>query len=102
MPDALSFRFLLPAVVVLAAAIALIWALLRFATRASHRLRARMEQDGMLEEGALFARRLIQFVRSSLSVVIALIAGVVMLRAVGVRGTPQFSGEELLAWLMGP
>jgi moderate conductance mechanosensitive channel len=101
MPDATPFTTVLPAVAAALLAAAVVWAVLRGATRAIDRLVARMEREGLLEEGTVFAKRLTKFVRSTLSFVVVLVAGVVMLRGVRLRGIP-FSTEELVAWLMGP
>ena len=40
--------------------------------------------------------------RSTLSLVAVLVAGIVLLRGIGVRGMPRVSPDELVAWLMGP
>jgi small conductance mechanosensitive channel len=93
---------LLPAMAGALAAALLVWVGLRFATRAIDRFAARLEREGVLDEGALFATRLTRFVRSTLWFVALLVAGLVMLRGIGVRGAPRVSVEELVAWLMGP
>jgi small conductance mechanosensitive channel len=93
---------LLPAIAGALAAALLVWVGLRFATRAIDRFAARLEREGVLDEGALFAKRLTRFVRSTLWFVALLVAGLVMLRGIGVRGAPRVSIEELVAWLMGP
>jgi small-conductance mechanosensitive channel len=102
MPDAMNLSTLLPAVAGALAAAMLVWAVLRFATRAVDRFAARLERDGVLDEGAQFAKRLTRFVRSTLWFVALLVAGLVMLRGIGVRGAPRISAEEVMAWLMGP
>ena len=93
---------LLPAVAGALAAALFVWVGLRFATRAIDRFAARLERDGVLDEGAMFAKRLTRFVRSTLWFVALLVAGLVMLRGIGVRGAPRISGEEVIGWLMGP
>ena len=93
---------LLPAIAGALTAALLVWAGLRFATRAIDRFAARLEREGILDEGAIFAKRLTRFVRSTLWFVALLVAGLVMLRGIGVRGAPRISVEELVAWLMGP
>ncbi len=93
---------LLPAVAGALAAALFVWVGLRFATRAIDRFAARLERDGVLDEGAVFAKRLTRFVRSTLWFVTLLVAGLVMLRGIGVRGAPRVSAEEVVAWLMGP
>lgn len=102
MSDAMNLTTLLPAVAGALAAALLVWAVLRFATRAIDRFAARLERDGMLDEGAQFAKRLTRFVRSTLWFVALLVAGLVMLRGIGVRGAPRISAEEVMSWLMGP
>jgi small conductance mechanosensitive channel len=101
MPDATPITTLLPAIAGALLAAAVVWLVLRGATRAIDRLALRMEREGPLEEGTIFAKRLTKFVRSTLSFVVVLVAGVVMLRGVRFRGIP-LSTEELVAWLMGP
>jgi small conductance mechanosensitive channel len=93
---------MLPAIAASLAAAALVWGVLRVATRAIDRFAARLERDGVLDEGAQFAKRLTSFVRSTLWFIALLVAGVVMLRGIGMPGTPRFSYEDLVAWLLGP
>ncbi len=102
MPDAMTNTTLLPAIAGALAAALLVWVGLRFATRAIDRFAARLEREGVLDEGALFATRLTRFVRSMLWFVALLVAGLVMLRGIGVRGAPRVSVEEVVGWLMGP
>jgi small conductance mechanosensitive channel len=102
MSDTMNLSTLLPAVAGALAAALLVWAGLRFATRAVDRFAARLERDGVLDEGAQFAKRLTRFVRSTLWFVALLVAGLVMLRGIGVRGAPRISAEEVMSWLMGP
>jgi small conductance mechanosensitive channel len=92
----------LPAITAALTAALFVWVVLRFATRAIDRFAARLERDGVLDEGALFAKRLTRFVRSTLWFVAVLVAGLVLLRGIGVRGAPRISTEEVVAWLMGP
>jgi small conductance mechanosensitive channel len=99
MPDSMTP---LPAITAALTAALLVWVVLRFATRAIDRFAARLERDGVLDEGALFAKRLTRFVRSTLWFVAVLVAGLVLLRGIGVRGAPRISTEEVMAWLMGP
>jgi small conductance mechanosensitive channel len=99
MPDSMTP---LPAIAAALTAALLVWVVLRFATRAIDRFAARLERDGVLDEGALFAKRLTRFVRSTLWFVAVLVAGLVLLRGIGVRGAPRISTEEVMAWLMGP
>ena len=102
MSDAMTLPTLLPAVAGALAAALFVWVVLRFATRAIDRFAARLEREGVLDEGALFAKRLTRFARSTLWFVAILVAGLVMLRSIGVRGAPRISVEEVMAWLMGP
>jgi small-conductance mechanosensitive channel len=98
MSDADTYTAIVPALV----AAGVVWALLRLATRAVDRFAARLERDGVLDEGAVFAKRLTRFVRSTLWFVVLLVGGLVMLRGIGVRGIPRISAEDLTAWLIGP
>jgi small conductance mechanosensitive channel len=102
MSDAMTLPTLLPAIAGALAAALFVWVVLRFATRAIDRFAARLEREGVLDEGALFAKRLTRFARSTLWFVAILVAGLVMLRSIGVRGAPRISVEEVVAWLMGP
>jgi small conductance mechanosensitive channel len=102
MLDANPYTTVLPAVAGALLAAAVVWVLLRLATRAIDRFAARLEREGLLEEGAIFAKRLTRFVRSTLSLVVALAAGVTLLRGVGLRGMPRISADDLVAWLIGP
>jgi small-conductance mechanosensitive channel len=102
MSDATTYATMLPAITGALLAGAVVWTLLRLATRAVDRFAARLEREGVLDEGALFAKRLTRFVRSTLWFVVLLVAGLVMLRGIGVRGLPRVSAEDLLAWLVGP
>jgi small conductance mechanosensitive channel len=102
MPDVAALSPHLPVILGGLAAAALAWVLLRLATRGIDRVAARLEREGPLEEGAAFAKRLTRFVRSTLSLLAVLAAGVVMLRGIGVRGVPRVSAEQALQWLMGP
>jgi small conductance mechanosensitive channel len=102
MSDAITYTRLLPAVAGALAAALLVWVVLRFATRAIDRFAARLERQGILDEGAQFATRLTRFVRSTLWFVAVLVAGLVMLRGIGVAGAPRISAEQAVAWLMGP
>jgi moderate conductance mechanosensitive channel len=101
MPDADTYAAMLPMVAALGAA-ALVWGVLRISTRAIDRLAGRIKHDGAFGEGAAFAKRLTRFVRSTLSLVAVLVAAIVLLRGIGVRGMPRVSPDELVAWLMGP
>ncbi len=102
MPDANTYTTMLPVAAGALLAAALRLGLLRFATRAIDRFAARHEHEGLLEEAAAFAKRLTRFVRSTLWFIALLVAGLVMLRGIGVRGTPRVSAEEIVAWLVGP
>ncbi|HEY6613570.1 MAG TPA: hypothetical protein VIZ32_03600, partial [Vicinamibacterales bacterium] len=102
MPDANTYLTMIPlAAAALAAAVA-VWLLLRAATRAIERFAARHEQEALFEEAAAFAKRLTKFVRSTLWFIAFLAASLVMLRGLGVRGTPRLSVEEMVGWLLGP
>ena len=102
MPDATTYTTVLPALAGALLAAACVWGLLRLATRAIDRFAGRLERNGMLEEGALFATRLTRFVRSTLSFVFVLVAGITLLRGFNLPGIPRISTEDLVAWLMGP
>jgi small conductance mechanosensitive channel len=102
MPDAITNITLLPAIAGAVAAAVFVWGLLRVATRAIDRFAAQLERRGVLDEGAVFAKRLTRFVRSTLWFVALLVAGLVMLRGIGVRGSPRVSTEDVVAWMMGP
>jgi moderate conductance mechanosensitive channel len=102
MSDATAYTTMLPALTGALLAAAVVWALLRLAARAVDRFAARLEREGVLDEGALFAKRLTRFVRSTLWFVVLLVAGLVMLRGIGVRGLTRVSAEDLVAWLVGP
>jgi small-conductance mechanosensitive channel len=97
-----TYTTMLPAFTGAFLAAAVVWVLLRVATRAVDRFAARLERQGVLGEGAIFAKRLTRFVRSTLWFVSLLVAGLVMLRGIGLRGIPRISTEDLVAWLMGP
>src|SRR5678816_4283078 len=95
MPDATTYFTMIPlAAAALAAAVA-VWLLLRVATRAIDRFAARHEHAELFEEAAAFAKRLTRFVRSTLWFVAFLVASLVMLRGLGVRGTPRLSIEAV-------
>src|SRR4030095_1033881 len=102
MPDATPYTTMLPAIAGALLAAVVVWALLRVATRGIDRFAARLERDGLLDEGAAFAKRLTRFVRSTLSFVVVLVAGVAMLRGFDLPGIPRISTEDLVASLMGP
>jgi small conductance mechanosensitive channel len=102
MPDANNYATMLPAISGAVLAAGTVWILLRLATRAVDRFAARLEREGVLDEGAVFAKRLTRFVRSTLWFVVLLVAGLVMLRGIGLRGIPRVSTEDLVAWLVGP
>ena len=91
----------LPAITAALTAALFVWVVLRFATRAIDRFAARLERDGVLDEGALFAKRLTRFVRSTLWFVAVLVAGLVLLRGIGVRGAPRISTTSLAVLLPG-
>ena len=78
MSDATTYATMLPAITGALLAGAVVWTLLRLATRAVDRFAARLEREGVLDEGALFAKRLTRFVRSTLWFVVLLVAGLVM------------------------
>jgi len=101
MPDT-TYTTMLPAIAGALLAAGFVWGLLRLATRAIDRFAGRLERDGLLEEGALFAKRLTRFVRSTLSFVVVLVAGLTLLRGFDLPGIPRISTEDLVAWLMGP
>jgi small conductance mechanosensitive channel len=102
MPDANTFVTMIPlAAGALGAAVA-VWLLLRVSTRAIDRFAARHEHAALFEEAAAFAKRLTRFVRSALWFIAFLVASLVMLRGLGIRGTPKWSLEEVVAWLLGP
>src|SRR4026207_2340392 len=102
MPDANTYLTMIPlAAAALTAAIA-VRPPPRAATRAIERFAARHEQEALFEEAAAFAKRLTKFVRSTLWFIAFLAASLVMLRGLGVRGTPRLSIEEFGAWLLGP
>jgi len=102
MSDSLTVTSLLPALLGALAAAALVWVLLRLATRGIDRLTGRLEREGILTDGAVFATRLTRFVRSTLSFVAVLAAMVVLLRGIGFRRVPRVSAEDVAEWLMGP
>ena len=102
MADANTYPTMLPVVAGALLAAAVVWVLLRIATRAVDRFAARLEREGVLDEGPNFAKRLTRFVRSTRSFVALLVAGIVMLRGIGLRGMPRISTEDVVAWLMGP
>jgi moderate conductance mechanosensitive channel len=102
MAEANTYPTMLPVVAGALLAAAVVWVLLRIATRAVDRFAARLEREGVLDEGAVFAKRLTRFVRSTLSFVALLVAGIVMLRGIGLRGMPRISAEDLVGWLLGP
>jgi small-conductance mechanosensitive channel len=102
MTDAYTYTTMLPAVAGAVLAAAVVWVMLRLATRAVDRFAGRLEREGVLDEGAVFAKRLTRFVRSSLWFVALLTAGLVMLRGIGLRGIPRVSTEDFVAWLFGP
>jgi small conductance mechanosensitive channel len=79
----------------------LVWMVLRFATRAVHSFAARHEHAGLLEAAA-FVKRFTRFVRSTLWVVLLLLAGVVLLRGLGLQGVSRLTLEEMIVWLTGP
>ena len=102
MPDFTTYFTMIPlAAGALAAAVA-VWLLLRVSTRAIDRFAARHEHAELFEEAAAFAKRLTRFVRSTLWFIAFLTASLVMLRGLGIRGTPKLSIEEFVAWLLGP
>jgi small conductance mechanosensitive channel len=102
MPDTTTFITMLPLVSgALAAAVAVLL-VLRVTTRAIDRFAARHERAGLFEEAAAFAKRLTRFVRSTLWFIAFLVASLVMLRGLGVRGTPRLSFDEFVSWLLGP
>src|SRR4026209_183461 len=101
MSDA-TFITMLPALAGALLAAAVVWVLLRLATRAVDRFAVRLEREGILDEGAIFAKRLTRFVRSTLWFAVLLAAGLVMLRGIGLRGISRISAEDLVAWLVGP
>src|SRR5262245_7358234 len=102
MSDANTYLTILPAAGAALLAAAVVWVLLRLATRAVDRFAVRLERDGVLDEAAVFAKRLTRFVRSTLWFVALLVAGLVMLRGIGLRGIPRVSIEDLATWLIGP
>jgi small conductance mechanosensitive channel len=102
MPDATTYTTILAAVAAAVLAAAVVWVLLRLATRAVDRFAARLEREGVLDEATVFAKRLTRFVRSTLWFVALLTAGLVMLRGIGLRGIPRVSTEDVTAWLIGP
>ena len=102
MPDANTFLTTIPLVAAAIAAAIAVWLLLRAATRAIERFAARHEQEALFEEATAFAKRLTKFVRSTLWFIAFLAASLVMLRGLGVRGSPRLSVEEMVAWLLGP
>lgn len=83
------------------AAALLVWMVLRLATRAVHSFAARHEHAGLLEAAA-FAKRFTGFVRSTLWLVLLLLAGVVLLRGLGLQGVSRLTLEEMIVWLTGP
>lgn len=96
------FSEFLPALIGASLATGVLWLLLQAATRSISRAAKHMEDDGWLEESALWAKRLTRFVRYTFTAIAVITASVVMLRGVGVRGLPRLSVGDLTSWLMGP
>jgi small conductance mechanosensitive channel len=102
MPEVARFSEFLPALIGASLATGVLWLLLQAATRSISRAAKHMEDDGWLEESALWAKRLTRFVRYTFTAIAVITASVVMLRGVGVRGLPRLSVGDLTSWLMGP
>ncbi len=93
---------LLPFIIGAGATICGLWFLLWLATRAIRRSAARLRQAGLFDEGDFWAGRLIAFARRTFYALATLVATMVMLRGVGIRGVPRLSQEQVGAWLVGP
>jgi len=102
MMDTFTFSGRLPALIGAALAAGLLWILLRLTTRAIDRMAARLEGEGLLEETAIWAKRLTRFVRFAFLIVAVVASSIVLLRGIGLRSVPQTSSEDVVAWLMGP
>lgn len=99
--DSISLQSLLPALVSLTAALALLWLVFWLATRALQRWFVRSadgEHPHVLENWAERVTSLLRRITATTSLVIAVI---VMLYGVGIRGVPRLTWEEIGVWIRG-
>lgn len=94
-----SIETLLPALVTLSVSLALLWLAFRLLTRALRRwLATRADGDAAAHGAELWARRLTAFLRRVTLLVAVVIAVLVMVYGLGVRGLPQLSWERVAGW----
>lgn len=93
---------LLPALVILAVAVGILWLVLRGVTRAVGRAAARLRAEGLADEAELWARRITSLARHSFQVLVVLVAAAIMVQVVGVPGISKITWAAVLDWLAGP
>ena len=100
--ETITIEGLLPALVMLTVSLALLWLLFWLATRALRRWFAAGLEDNA-QAGAVedWAKRLTLFLRRVTAGASLLIAVLIMIYGLGVRGLPQVSWEQVVGWLRG-
>jgi small conductance mechanosensitive channel len=81
--------------------VGLLWVLLRLTTRGITHVAARMQQEGLRDEGLAWSRRLTRFARRAFWVLAVLAATTLMLSGLGVSGIPRVSLGSARDWLAG-
>jgi small-conductance mechanosensitive channel len=104
MPEGMNLQALLPVILAVGGLLVVTWVVLWVATRAIRRTANHMEAEDQehIEEIEQWARQLTTFVRRSIEVLTAVVAVFVVLRALGVRGFPELTWEQVASWLVGP
>jgi len=100
----IAFKKLLPALVMAGVVLVLMWVATWLLSRGIRRLAQALrghDQDRWHDVEAA-AGRLNHLLRRVVQVLALLIAGVVILQGMGVRGVPRLTGEEVVKWLLGP
>ncbi len=100
----LTVQDLLPSLVALVGALAMMYLLFWVAKRAIRKLADRMEEEDRehIEEIERWAKQLTQFVRRFVEFVAGVAAIFIILRGLGIRGFPELSWEQVVGWLVGP
>lgn len=104
MPEGMNLQTLLPVILAVGGLLVVTWVALWLATRTIRRTANRMEAEDQehTEEIEQWANQLTTFIRRSIEGVAAVVAVFIVLRALGIRGFPRLTWEQVATWLVGP
>lgn len=100
--QAIRFQTLLPALILAAAVLVLMWVVTWLVSRGVRRMAQSMRTEGSWHDVEGWAARLNRVLRRIIQAVALIAAAVVVLQGMGIRGTPRLTANEIIVWLRGP